>query len=50
MRTRTTIDKKQRKHEMLLTFLANAQKEKKAPKKQDKISVRHAILLLLGTV
>ncbi|HYD22285.1 MAG TPA: hypothetical protein VEB40_12470 [Flavipsychrobacter sp.] len=50
MRTRTANNKKQRKHEMLLTFLDSAYTGRKKRKKTSAAGLRHAILLLLGTV
>ena len=51
MKARTVTNKKERKHEMLLTFLDNAYTGNRKPKKKSAgISLRHAILLLLGTV
>ena len=55
MRTRyTTSAKKQRKHEMLLTFLEHAQAGKRQQQvqrtKKATMSIKSTILLLLGTV
>lgn len=55
MRTQA-IDKKQRKHEMLLTFMAAAhagkpkQQQVQQRKRPAPVNVRSMILLLLGTV
>lgn len=50
MKTSITIDKKQRKHDMLLTFLSTAYAAKKKQKKTASVNIRSMILLLLGTV
>ncbi|MBL7719892.1 MAG: hypothetical protein JNL72_13725 [Flavipsychrobacter sp.] len=53
MKTQEHIDNKQRKHDMLLTFLSAAYAGKKKPtrnKKTAPVNVRSMILLLLGTV
>ena len=55
MKTRYAIpDKKQRKHEMLLTFLENAQAGKRQQRSQRRktapVNIKSMILLLLGTV
>jgi hypothetical protein len=55
MRTHHAIDKKQRKHDMLLTFLAAAHAGKKQQQVQPRkrpapVNVKSMILLLLGTV
>lgn len=56
MKTRyATPDKKQRKHEMLLTFLEHAQAGKRQERQQQRrktapANFRSMILLLLGTV
>lgn len=55
MRTHNTIDKKQRKHDMLLTFMATAHAGKRkqqvqAHKRPAPVNIRSMILLLLGTV
>jgi hypothetical protein len=56
MRTHYAIDKKQRKHDMLLTFLANAHAGKKQQQLQPQrkrpapVNIKSMILLLLGTV
>jgi hypothetical protein len=45
------MDKKQRKHEMLLTFLDHAYAgNNKKKRKKSSVSIKHTILLLLGTV
>lgn len=54
MRTHT-IDKKQRKHDMLLTFMAAAHAGSKKQQVQTRkrpapVNIRSMILLLLGTV
>lgn len=54
MRTHA-IDKKQRKHDMLLTFMAaaHAGKKKQQPQQRKRsapVNVKSMILLLLGTV
>lgn len=50
MKRLSKIDKKQRKHDMFITFLSHASAGKKRSKSSAPLNIRSMILLLLGTV